>query len=457
MESAKVIERNYSSTTAITAPQGLSLRINFSWTLAGNMVYAASQWGILIVLAKLGSPEMVGRFALALAITAPVMLLSMLQLRAVQATDARNLHPFGHYLALRLLTTVLALVVIAAVVFVAGYSWSTAMVILAMGLAKACESISDVFFGLMQRYERMDCIAKSMMLKGPLSLLALGITLFFSGSLMLGVLAMAAIWLVLLMTYDARNATRQLPAGIDVWTSLRFVRHRSSLWRLAWLASPLGIVMFMISLNTNIPRYFLENYHNEAALGYFVAMAYVLVGGNTVVHALGQSASPRLARYYVDNRPAFNRLLLKLVGIGTTLGMVGVAAAALFGREILTLLYRADYVEHTEVFVWLMVAGAVTYVGLFLMYGMTAARFFNTQLLLFALVAATSTMASWLLIPNYAGQGAAWAVLLAAVVSLVGGVTVSLYVMKRPQSESHTSSDVGLICKSKAHDMLGAM
>ncbi len=32
----------------------LSIHENFSWTFAGNVVYAGSQWGILVVLAKLG-------------------------------------------------------------------------------------------------------------------------------------------------------------------------------------------------------------------------------------------------------------------------------------------------------------------------------------------------------------------------------------------------------------------
>ncbi len=48
-------------------PQPLSLRTNVAWTIAGNVIYAASQWGVLIVLARLGSQEAVGQFGLALA------------------------------------------------------------------------------------------------------------------------------------------------------------------------------------------------------------------------------------------------------------------------------------------------------------------------------------------------------------------------------------------------------
>ena len=67
------------------APAERSLRLNASWTFGGNLVYAACQWGMLVALAKFGSPELVGRFALALAVTAPVYMLTNLQLRAVEA------------------------------------------------------------------------------------------------------------------------------------------------------------------------------------------------------------------------------------------------------------------------------------------------------------------------------------------------------------------------------------
>src|SRR2546425_157717 len=73
--------------TDLVAPR--SLRANFSWTLAGNVVYAACQWGMLIVLARLGSPTMLGQFALGLAVTTPVIIFANLQLRAVQTTDAK--------------------------------------------------------------------------------------------------------------------------------------------------------------------------------------------------------------------------------------------------------------------------------------------------------------------------------------------------------------------------------
>ena len=126
------------------APPTLSLTTNFSWTLAGTLVYAGCQWGMLFVIAKLGSPQLVRRFTLGLAVTAPLMMLTNLQLRSVLATDATEEHPFGDYLALRLFTTGVALLAVAGIVIVARYQRQTALVIMAVGLMKGLESISDI-------------------------------------------------------------------------------------------------------------------------------------------------------------------------------------------------------------------------------------------------------------------------------------------------------------------------
>ena len=429
------------STSAHNIPSGLSLRANFSWTFVGNVVYAGCQWGTLVVLAKLGSPEMVGQFALGLAITAPVIMFANLKLRNVQATDARREYLFGDYLGLRLITTVLALLVIAEIVLVAGYRWETALVILAVGLAKAFEAISDVFYGLLQRHERMDRIAKSMMIKGPLSLVAMGVGVYLTGSVFWGVVGLVLIRALILLSYDVRSGAlmlKPMPGPVDPApdegeqdTMLRPRWEMGTLARLAWLVLPLGIVAALGSLRNNIPRYFIEGYLGERELGIFAALAYLMVAGNTLVLALGQAASPRLAKYYAaGNDRAFRMLLLKLAGIGGLLGAAGVLVTLVAGREILTLLYRPEYAERHDVFVMLMVAAGIDYVATFLHYGMTAARYFRVQVPLFAFFTGTVTLVCLWLIPGDGLRGAAMALIIATVVRAIGSLAVVVHALR---------------------------
>ena len=153
-------------------PRQITLRLNVLWSLTGNVVYAVCQLGILVVLAKLGTHEMIGQFALGLAIASPVMICAGLSsLRIVQATDARADHRFQDYLGLRVLTTIAGLAAVAGILYFTNYSPITAGVVLIVAVAKAIENLSDVFGGLLQHHERMDLVALSAMLRGTLSLL----------------------------------------------------------------------------------------------------------------------------------------------------------------------------------------------------------------------------------------------------------------------------------------------
>ena len=137
----------------------------------GNAIYAGGQFAMLVLLAKLVRPELVGQYALGLAVVYPVMMLSNLQLRAVMTSGARRQTDFGHYLSLRLLTTSLALVIIFGITQVLRYGWELTVVVLMVGVAYAIETISDVYYARLQLHDRMDGISKSLIARALLSTL----------------------------------------------------------------------------------------------------------------------------------------------------------------------------------------------------------------------------------------------------------------------------------------------
>lgn len=398
------------------ARQPLTLRANFAWTFAGNVIYSGCQWGMLVVLARLGDTEMVGRFALGLAITAPVFMFSNLQLRGVQATDARHEFRFGDYLGARLLMSALALLGIGGLVVLCGYGWEVGAVILAVAAAKACETISDIVSGLLQQHECMDRAAVSMVLRGALGLLFLSTALWLTHRLLWGVLGLFAAWSVVLAVYDCRSVLLVGGTRGDRWQTMCPRWRPATLGRLLWLTLPLGIVTCLISLNTNIPRYYVEHYLGLRTLGVFSALGYLMLAGHTVISALAQSASPRLAAYYASGRlSAYRRFLAKLLGMGALLGVVGVLAAVLAGPLLLRLIYGPDYASPQAValFVLLMIAAGLSYLSSFLDYAATAARYFRIQTPVFLGSSLVSVAASALLVPTAGLRGAGWAAVIA--------------------------------------------
>src|SRR5512137_2042574 len=143
-----------------------SLRRSFAWTLAGNVVYAGCQWGMLVAIARLTDATAVGRFALGFAVTAPVFQLASMQVRSVQVTDAARRHRFSDYLGVTLVTMLLALVAVAILVSRSGHDPATRRIVLAVAVSKAIEGVNEVYYGALHQVERMRPIATALVWRG---------------------------------------------------------------------------------------------------------------------------------------------------------------------------------------------------------------------------------------------------------------------------------------------------
>jgi O-antigen/teichoic acid export membrane protein len=341
-----------------------------------------------------------------------------------------------------LITTGLALPIILWITLATGYKGETAIVIILIGFAKGLESISDVFYGLLQKHEKMDRMAISVMMKGPLSLLMLSIGTYISGSIIWGVLGLVIAWACILLIWDIpsyRWLINKFTSEGEIPDSLegRTAKPRwqlGTIRKLIWLSLPLGLVMMLISLNANIPRYFLEHSLGKKELGVFAALAYLIVAGNMVVSALGSAARPRLAKYYAGgNVSAYQKLLLQLVAIACLLGLSGILVAWVAGGQILTIVYQPEYAKYTDLLIWLMVTAGIGYVSSFLGEGMTAARYFRTQIPLFIVVTSTSAIASFWFIPKNGLKGAAIALMIAEIVRTIFTLGVIFHAVHRIQ------------------------
>jgi O-antigen/teichoic acid export membrane protein len=352
----------------------------------------------------------------------------MLQLRMVLVTDVDNLHQFEDYFGLRLATNIIAFVIIVGILVVIRrqYDFSVFVVILLLGLSKVIQSTSDVTYGLMQKHERLDRVAQSGIIKSIGALILFAIIIKSTGNLILGVASTALCWLLVLFSFDKYNIKR---FG-------RFVPrfHHKAMVSIMWIGLPLGIVMGLIALNGNMSRYFIEAYLGSESLGYFGAIAYVVIGAHRASAALAQSAVARLARYYVSNRKAYVRLLGKLVGIALLLSLALFLFGLFAGKSFLSIVYTPEYAKQHDVFVWLIVASGGSIVASMLGAGMTSARRFKSQVPVLCLTMLVCLLCSWLLIPTYGLMGAAWVKLAMTIIRCLGSGVVIILALRTPST-----------------------
>jgi len=414
---------------------GPTLQANVAWTLAGNVIFAGCQWLMLMAVAKLGTREMVGQFSYALALTAPVSVLTSLQLRSVQATDAADRFPFSSYLGLRLLGAALSLAIVA-VLAATAQGPGVGVVVLVMGVAKAIESVSDICYGLLQRHERMDRIARSMVARGVAAVVAFAAAIAVSGSVAAGGGALCVAGALVLLLHDLPQTSALLgPGRGKAWVRPGF--GPAELRQLARRALPLGAMAFLLSLGLNVPRYFIERALGLAELGVFSAVSYLVVALTMVLAALGQAALPRMAVHHArGERAAFLRLTFLLGGLGVGLSLAATAVAVVAGRPLLALLYRPDYAAAQPVLFWTALASTLGLASSALGYSLTATGSFRAQAPLAVAVLVTTVAACWLLVPGFGLLGAVAAVAIASLAQLAGHVLLLRAELRRERLEA---------------------
>jgi O-antigen/teichoic acid export membrane protein len=424
------------------------LLTNIAWMLVGNVLYGFSQWGQLVALAKIGTIEMVGNFALALAVCLPVLMFSSLSLRSLQVTDYKRSHRFLEYMGLRLVMLCLSLAFIVAFGLAAGYSSAVILSTVLIGAAKAVEYVSDILYGSLQQQENMSGIAISMSLRAILSVGALSLGVYLTNSLAWGAVCLLASSSFVLLAYDIPKslAVGKVPFKLlKTECSLYFKevmakRGLERLWKLGMAGLPLGFVLMMVSLNLNIPRYFIQQRLGTPELAIFSAIATLLSAGSVVTNAMGQAAAPRLAKCFANrDQRGFNVLLAALVVASLGLGGLGFLGAVLFGKQAMAFIYRPEYSTHHDVLLWLMGASGFFYLGSTLGYAVTAVRCFKPQLPLFAGAAVTTAIGCIALVPSQGLRGVAMAILISAVIQCAGSARLLWNARKTARNETAAS------------------
>jgi len=417
---------------------GLSLRTNVAWTTLGYAIYTFCQWLILVIVARLLGVSAVGQLGFALAICAPIATLANLGLRVGQATDARRDFSFGTYWALRTIGSTVALLAIIAVALFLDRDSDTTRIICLVGISKLVESHCDVFYGLFQQRERMDWLARSLIVRGifGFALLALGTAI--SGQLVIGLACQAGSWLLVFLLHDLRMArilatdsrSSDLPLG-----QLRPDWNPERIRALFRVSLPLGISGGLISLRQSTPRFVIEKFLGLEAVGLFTAVFYILTSVVLFINAIGHASSARLARLYAQSRAsAFKALLLKLAATSALVGFSLFVLASMWGDYLIEFLYGSEFLAAKGVLIALMAAAGIRFSAAMFQFGIFASRQFTVHLAIQASLLLAAIFFSFLFTTSFGLVGAGWAVFTVALIHMAIVVKANLGLISRMQS-----------------------
>jgi O-antigen/teichoic acid export membrane protein len=342
----------------------------------------------------------------------------------VLATDVAGTSALGTYLRVRACTAGLALLALLGVAAATG--GARGAVIALVGVAKAIEALGDLCYGACQRAERLELTGVSLALRGLVGAGCFAFALRATGSTPAGQLALVAVWAAVLLAWDLPNALRApAPEGPATRGALALVR----------AALPLGLATMAGALVASAAPVALERWRGPAAVAVYGAAAALAVLLDRVASPLLEALTPRLARLFREERPAFVRLVRRLalgaLGVGATVVAVGATA----GGPLLALVYGEPFRPHGPLLAWVLLYGAANLLLWVLVTALNAAQAFRPQLALrlVGLVAAATGCA--LLVPERGELGAAWAVAAAGWTQVALAAGLLAHVARRPRAD----------------------
>jgi len=275
--------------------------------------------------------------------------------------------------------------------------------------------------------------------------------MYFTRTVAWAVVALALGRLFVLLIWDSRpgfakKAQAAFAAQLE-WNSKPFLL-------LLRMSLPLGVIALLNSLNSNIPRYFVEAHCGRAELGIFSAIASLVSAGSLVVSAFGQAIFLPVAKACAAfDRARYRGFVVQAVALGAILGGSAIAVASLLGRDLLARIFRPEYGQRADIFVRLMIAGTIMFIACGMGYVMTAARSLNPQIPLLLATALTTTAASAWWIPRQGLQGAADAAIVAALVQLAGSGVVLLRIDRQLQEKAKPAAALRVAVAGKCQSV----
>ncbi len=386
---------------------------NIFFNSFGTIFYYGCQWLTTILIVKLtGSFSDAGVYSLAMTFTAAFGILALFNTRQYQVSDVTSEYSDQTYIASRLIAMAIAFVICFAGLCVNAYTPYQWSVILLYMLHKCGEAWIDVYHGIDQKKGRMDYVCYSYIVRGVMMLVGFCGGLYLTHNLIYAVGAMTLATYLTGFCYDRRIALRFTEKGIG------FCRH--AVWSLMISMLPLVVVAVTNNLSISLPKYYLERFYGETALGYYNSVAMpsmiVQVGAQTIFVPL---ITPLADRLKENDKKGFIHILKKTGLVCLALSVLALIGSALLGEWFLVLMFGEEIRPYTYLFVPIIISTLLIAVNASLFPVCTVLREIKGQLAVGIAGAVSSVLASVICVKRQSMDGVVTSLLITLAVQII--------------------------------------
>lgn len=307
------------------------------WNMMGVSFNAFYSLIIVIIVTRLNGVAAAGQFSFAFYVSSIAQTIGNYGGRIYQISDVTGKYTDGDYVLLKYVTSTIMMAVIFIFCLANGYDIVKIGLIMILVLFRFFESVSESYYGIMQKNNDLSRVGKSMTFRVILSMIIFVIVDVIVGNIVWASMGFVAGYLLFMLFYDRRIA------GSFVTISLKFT---SRIGRILKECFPVFLYTFLYLLILNITRYFVDLRLSDEAQGYYSILVMPASIIALFAQFMIQPMATKLVDFYYSNLHKFMKTVSGMIAGLMVFGIFAALITYMIGAPILSFVYGIDFTNY---------------------------------------------------------------------------------------------------------------
>lgn len=325
------------------------LKNNFLPYLFGNIIFGFTQWLIIILILKLGTKTELGTYTYGIAIISPLILFLSFGFNTLIVTS--NASEKSSYIKARWMVSIIVMCIyMFIIIFLTGISVNKYLLIFFIGLSKMVENLYDIDYAFYIKNKKHEYVGYYKI-----------------------VFSFVQIALILVCFMIFQNLTISFIIYSAILFIVNFIKNRKKIFekeaflirsfKLYAIGLPISVTLFLSSLNTNIPKYFLETSSDIIAVGIFSSFLTIYSAGNTFFFSIYNFILPKVVKMKY-NKSYLKSLFIKIIGAGMLIICFVQIVNITVLDSVIPVIFNEDFIKYKKEICLVLLSSVLIYISI---------------------------------------------------------------------------------------------
>lgn len=371
---------------------------NFIWNTVGSTLASFNSLFFLVAITRIGGEKEAGIFSICVATAFLLYIFAIYSGRNCHITDIKNEIKDKDYIVSRVITCIAMLVISIGFIVFNQYDTYKNAIIMALCIWKAVEAFGDVFYGVLQKNEKLYIVGQSLVVKSILGIILFILVYYFTHNLIYACSMLALVSIIVFVLFDLPQSLPYISKGEKSTKTnvIKIFKNEFFLFASAFLA------MYLL----NAPKYAIDRYLTDEIQGIFgmilmPASILPLFAQLVTAPMMNELTKSYKEKEYVNMKKTQRKLLSYIFGFG----LLAIFVAYLIGIPVLNLIYKVDLSSYRISLICILFAYVIYAGGFVKTIMLTIYRKIKEQFFVYLISSIAVLILSNILVKTYGENG----------------------------------------------------